>query len=346
MFSRSALTDSDDGLAINEKHWSNSLTSHDKVAIIRIEGMLIDEAMGFTKKQIETAIKDSDVKAVVVRINSPGGTITASDDIHKMLTHLRDGTSPRFSSQSKAKPLVVSMGPIAASGGYFIAMPAQYIFAERTTVTGSIGVYASFINVHKFAEEHGVHMELVKAGAVKGAGSMFKELRPEERQMWQDMVDNAYSQFLSIVEAGRPQLKGKLTQDITRVDAKGNKLPDEIAPRDSNGNIIKDAKPIPYKRQLADGGIYTAQEAKHYGLVDEIGFLEDATKKAATLANLSSDYQVVIYERPLTWLSLFGGGMKQPQPDFAKLAQAASPRIWYLAPQSEAAGILAAIGKE
>jgi protease IV len=342
-FSRPGLGISDDGLVINEKHWSGSLTARDKVAVIHIEGILLDQAMGYTEKQIEKAAKDPDVKAVVVRINSPGGTITASDDIYKRLTGLRDGKSAQF--DSPPKPLVASMGPMAASGGYYIAMPAKPIFAERTTVTGSIGVYASFINVHELAEKNGVHMELVKAGDVKGAGSMFKELKPEERQMWQDMVDNAYSQFISVVEIGRPHLKGQLTKDLERVGPQGEKLRDEILPRDKDGNIIKDAKPIPYKRKLADGGIFTVQEAQHYKLIDEIGFLEDATKKAAALANLS-DYQVITYERPVTLLSLFGGGMTQRRPDFAKFAAASGPRIWYLGPNSEFAGMLAIMGNE
>ena len=212
MFASAMMSGGDDGLVIKEKHWSGNPGAHDKVAIIRIEGVLLDEAMGYTEKQIEKAAKDSDVKAIVVRINSPGGTITSSDDIHKRLTELRDGTSPRISGPKTAKPVVASFGPTAASGGYYIAMPAKHIFAERTTITGSIGVYASFINIHKLAEDHGVKMELVKAGDVKGAGSMFRDLKPEERQMWQDMVDNAYSQFITVVEDGRSQLKGKLTK--------------------------------------------------------------------------------------------------------------------------------------
>ncbi len=160
---------------------------------------------------------------------------------------------------------------------------------------------------------------------------MFKEMKPEERQMWQDMVDNAYGQFRSVVEEGRPALKGKLTRNIELVDSNGNKLSGEIPARDSNGDIIKDAKPFTYTRQLADGGIFTAQEAKHYGLIDEIGFLKDATKKAATMANLS-DYEVVTYPRQFSFLDLFSGGMKQTQPDFAKIALASGPRVWYLAP--------------
>jgi protease-4 len=336
-------SDNDEGPVINEKHYSGNSSAHDKVAVIRIEGPLVDEMMGYTHRQIDKAAKDPDVKAVVVRINSPGGTITASDEIHRRLTELRDGNSPRYSSNPK--PLVVSMGPIAASGGYYIAMPGKHIFAEKTTITGSIGVYASFLNVHELTDKYGIKMEMVKAGNIKGAGSPFQKLKPEDRQMWQEMVDNAYSQFISIVEAGRPHLKGKLTKELDRVDQAGNKLPKEIPDRDEKGEPIP-GKSVPYHRKLADGGIYVAWEAKQYQLVDDIGYLDDATKKSATLANLS-DYRVIVYERPVSLLSLLGGGIKQPTPrEFARAAEAAGPKIWYLAPNSEFAGMLAIMGKE
>ena len=344
MFSGGSMSGSDDSLVLNEKHWSGAKSARDKVAVIRVEGIILDEAMGYTHKQIEKAATDTSVKAIVVRINSPGGTVTGSDDIHKRLTELRDGNSPRYGTGGTAKPMVASMGALAASGGYYIAMPAKHIYAERTTMTGSIGVYAAFINVHKLAEDNGVKMEIIKAGDVKAAGSMFRELKPQERQMWQDSVDNSYAQFISIVEDGRPALKGMLTKDLERVDPQGKRLPDEVPARDKDGNIDLTAKAIPYKRKLADGGIFTAHEAKHYQLVDDIGFLEDATKKAATMANLT-DYEVIVYERPISLLSLFGGGMNQTQPDFAKFASAAGPRIWFLAPHAEFAGMLAIMGK-
>lgn len=298
--------------------------------------------MGYTHKQIDKAAKDPDVKAVVVRINSPGGTITASDEIHRRLSELRDGNSPRYSSS--AKPLIISMGPMAASGGYYIAMPGKYIFAEKTTITGSIGVYAEFLNVAELGEKYGVKMEMIKDGDVKGAGSPFHKMKPEDRQMWQDMVDTAYSQFINIVETGRPALKGKLTKDLERVDRDGNKLNSEITARDDRGDEIP-GKKIPYHRKLADGGIFVAWEAKHYGLIDEIGYLDDAAKKAATLANLS-DYKVVVYDRPITLLSLLGGGIKQPNPaDFSRAAFAASPRVWYMVPNAELSGLLAIMSK-
>jgi len=342
--SRMSGTDIDDARII-EKHWSGPKSgTSNKIAIIKVEGVLIDKMMNSTLKAIDKAAQDDNVKAVVVRINSPGGTVTASDEIYKHLIELRDGSSPRFTSP--AKPVVASMGAIAASGGYYVAMPAKHIYAERTTITGSIGVYVSMINVQKLANEHGVKMELVKAGDVKAAGSMFQELKPQERQMWQDMVDDSYKQFLSIVENGRPNLKGELTKDLVRVDGDGKKLPDEIPVYDEHGDAVP-GKKVPYKRKLADGGIFTALVAKQYKLIDDVGFLEDAVKKAATMAGLTQgDYETVVYETPLSLLSLLAGGADQSsRSEFLRLASAAGPRVWYLAPNSEFAGILAEMGK-
>lgn len=323
----------DDTAMVREKHWSGDRSASDKVAIVPVKGVLMDEMINPTLRAIDKATKDPNVKAVVVRIDSPGGTITASDAIHKRLLELRQGNSPRF--ESSPKHLVVSMGAMAASGGYYIAMPAEFIFAERTTITGSIGVYASLLNVHKLAEDNGVKMVLIKAGDVKGSGSMFHEMSPQERQVWQDMVDNAYTQFLSIVEAGRPHLKGMLTQKLDRVDFDGRSLPNEAPVYDDKGNIIP-GKTIPYDRKLADGGIFTAQAAKHYKLIDEIGYLEDAVKKAAGLAGLAK-YRAVMYEPQMTLFELLGGGLRaQPSPsEFLRIAAAAGPRVWYLAPNSE-----------
>jgi protease-4 len=339
---------SDEGPYLLEKFHAGDSSADDKVAVVQIDGVLMDEMMTYANRQIDKAAKDSAVKAVVVRINSPGGTITASDDVHKRLSELRDGTSPKVTNGVK-KPLVVSMGAMAASGGYYIAMPGHdHIFAERTTITGSIGVYVSLPNVHELANKNGVHVNLIRAGDVKAAGSMFHDLLPPERQQWQDMVDDSYSQFLKIVEDGRPQLKGQLTKELTgRTDANGNPRPETAIPRDDKGNPIPDAKPVPYKRKLADGGIFTAQEAQHVKLIDSIGYLEDAATEAAKLANLTK-YKVVTYERPVTLFGLLSGGSaKAPAPpDWSKISAAAGPRLWYLAPNAELSGILAAMGKD
>src|SRR5262245_30678034 len=150
----------------------------DKIAVIRVQGVLLEGFISYPLKQIEKAMKDDHVKAVVVRIDSPGGTISASEDLHKHLIRLRDGKSPRI-PEARPKKLVASMGSIAASGGYYIAMPAEQVFAERTTITGSIGVYAALPNVSELAGKAGFHMELIRAGAIKASGSPFHALTPQ-----------------------------------------------------------------------------------------------------------------------------------------------------------------------
>jgi protease-4 len=289
-----------------------------------------------------------------VRIESPGGTITASEDLHRRLVQLRDGTTPKFQATGTTKkPLVVSMGAMAASGGYYIAMPAvrdpqtpsaKKLFAERTTITGSIGVYASFPNIAKFAKDHGIEMDMIKAGDVKGSGSMFHEMTPQERQPWEDMVEHAYRLFLDVVEEGRPALKGKLTEELF--------APKPIPLHDAKGNVVlgEDGKPktTTYTRKRADGGIFTADEALNYDLIDQIGTLEDAIAEAATEAGLTK-YRAVVYERPVTLLGLLGAsarGRSANPLDLGKLAGALGPRVWYLTPQSELAAVLQALGKD
>jgi protease-4 len=140
-------------------------------------------------------------------IDSPGGTISASEEIHRLLTQVRDGKMRKF-PDSKPKKIIVSMGAIAASGGYYIAMPGEKIFAEKTCITGSIGVYASFPNVSKFINEHGDQVRISEGRGHQGERfSPFHEMSPQEREPWQEMVDNAYDQFLGTVEEGRASVK-------------------------------------------------------------------------------------------------------------------------------------------
>jgi ClpP class serine protease len=147
------------------------------------------------------------------------------------------------------------------------------------------------------------------------------------------MVDHAYLEFLQVVEQGRPSLKGKLQDDI---------LIDEVV-KIREGEARE--KKVKYTRYRADGGIWVADEAMKYGLIDQIGYLEDAIKVAKQAAGLSDDYRAVNYERPPSFLGAWLGIKTEPpsmQLDVSKLADAATPRLWYLAPQSDLAGILAA----
>jgi protease-4 len=287
----------------------------------------------FAQKQIERAAHDNTVKAVVVRINSPGGSITASDDLHHRLTELRDGNPTK---KTNAKPLVVSMASLAASGGYYIAMPAKTLLAERTTITGSIGVYAALPDATELSKKIGFTMNVIRAGDVKDSGDPFREMTPHERELWQYMVDRSYLQFLKVVEEGRPPLKGKFQEDL---------VIDEVLPV-REGKLRE--KPAKFTRYRADGGIFTAEEAKKYGLIDQIGYLEDAIQVAKQAAALGDDYKVVLYEKIPTFLGTLLG-VKAPTPAFSfdpgQFSSAATPRLWYLAPQAEWAGLVSAAGE-
>jgi protease-4 len=344
---------------LNERYYSGDKFASDKIAIIRVDGVILEAFNGYAEKQIESAAMDKNVKAIVLRIDSPGGSVTGSDDLYHRLRQLRDG-NPR--KKTPPKPIIVSMGGLAASGGYYIAMPSRKLIAEPTTTTGSIGVYISFINVAKLANDHGVKMELIKAGAVKDSGSPFKEMTPQEREVWQDSVNQTYDRFLTIVVKGRnPDLdKEDLTApERTKLEQEKKKLLDLIPEEEKKLTVEESKTPggppekhtVTYTRYRADGGIFTSEKAKKYGLIDEIGYLEDAIDAARKAAGLSEHFQAITYDRPV---SLLGGllGVQSPrqvpgaQLDPARLADGASPRLWYLAPQSEASGILSAVGRE
>lgn len=312
-------------------HAGNHLAS-DKVAVVKIEGTIMDGLLNYAHHEIDQAAQDNNVKAVVVRVDSPGGSITASDDLLRRLEQMRDGTTPKH--PGTPKPLIVSMGGVCASGGYFISMAAAQnpadltqprIFAERTCITGSIGVYASLPNAKQMADKIGVKMELIKAGDIKGSGSPFHEMTPQERQPWQDMVENAYKQFIDVVETGRPVLKGKLTKDLFE--------PREVAKYDDKGAIV-DKSGGKYTRKLADGGIFTAKEAKEHKLIDDIGTLDDAIAEAVKQAGLR-DWRAISYEKPVNLISLLTGSQASVQTQSLLPRADFTPRLWYLLPAAE-----------
>jgi protease-4 len=321
-----------------EKHYSGKSSADDKVAIITLDGVLLEGLLAYPHKQIEQAADDSHVKAIVVRINSPGGSITASDDLYRQLIELRDGNPKK---DHGPRPLIVSMGSMAASGGYYIAMPGQTVFAERTTLTGSIGVYTSFPNVKELGNKYGVTLTTIKQGEIKDSGSPFAEMTKHERQVWQDMVDDAYQRFVQVVETGRPMLAGgKLLEPLT------------ITPIQAGPAFLRDKTDKshePYRRYLADGGVWTADNALKYKLVDKIGTLNDAVQAAHDAAGLSADYQAIKYERPSTLADLMGFGVQSPAPpsgsvlDPGRLEAGFAPRLWYLTPGAELSGLFAAM---
>jgi protease-4 len=301
----------------------------DKVAVVTLSGVLLDGDDSL-EKQLAAVRADDSVKAVVLRIDSPGGTISASDTIHKELLRLRDGAHPRHPGRAPV-PLVASLGPIAASGGYYAAMAGEKVFAEPTTLTGSIGVFAALPNAKGLGDKLGLRLDLIKAGGIKASGSPFHDLSPAERQPWQDLVNDAYNRFLGVVATGRPGLTAEQLRNqevsrkaVTLFDDKGN------------SRVGPDGKPLTeeVRRVRADGGTFTATQAKEYGLIDEIGELDDAASEAAKRAGLAG-YRVVRFEVPRLFKAWPLAQGESSAALTRRLPQALVPRLWYLAPGAD-----------
>src|SRR5262249_11706326 len=187
----------------------------------------------------------------------------------------------------------------------------------------------------------GVDMTIIKRGAVKASGNPFRKLSDEEYEVWNEMVGHSYDQFLAVVREGRgDRLKKDLTENV--IDEERAVTFDRKDPKTQEAT--KETKKIHYTRQLADGGVWTADQALKFGLSDKVGYLDDAIKEAHDQAGLGDDWKAITYERPSLLMQLLtaGRGEGSAAPDPGRLADAATPRLWYLAPQSELAGVLKA----
>jgi protease IV len=209
---------------------------------------------------IEEASADPDVKAIVLRVNSPGGSVVPTDEIFHALSGCR-------------KPIVVSMGETAASGGYYISMAAKYVVANPTTLTGSIGVISEFPEASGLMDTLGITVTTVKSGRVKDMGSLYRPLTGEEQALWQQVIDETYARFVQIV-------------------AKGRNMKEESV------------------RALADGRVFTGQQALEAGLVDALGYEEDAIQKAAELGGIQGTPRVIRYTAPTSLASLLSGSLR------------------------------------
>jgi protease-4 len=234
----------------------------DKVAIIDVDGLIVNARTGglfgdgenplsLFREKLEKAADDKHVKAVVLRINSPGGAVTASDIMYRDVLKFREATH---------KPVVVCMMDVAASGGFYLAMAGDVIFAHPTTVTGSIGVIMSLYDASGLFAKIGLASNPIKSGPNKDIGNPGRPMTPEERAILQHMIDQFYGEFVKVVATRRPHL--------------------------SEARV----------RELADGRVYTGIEAQQFGLVDRIGYLEDAIATAMQLACLK-DAKIVAYDR-------------------------------------------------
>ena len=232
-----------------------TVTIPDRVAVINIEGTIVcgadskenlfQQANGITSgtimKQIREAAADDSVKALVLRIDSGGGSATAAEEVGRELL--------RFKEQTK-KPIVATMGNTGASAAYWIAACASdKIYANATTLTGSIGVYMPYMNTEELFKKIGITSDKIKSGPYKDILTNDRPMTPEEKEILQNIVDEIYDQFVYTVSAGRRMETSKV-------------------------------------RAIADGRIYTGRQAKNIGLVDELGDYYDALAAAGTLAKI------------------------------------------------------------
>ncbi len=284
-----------------ERFHSLSRTAMNKLAIIDVSGAIMEGEDSFAKRQIDRVKADSSVVGVIVRINSPGGTVTGSDYIYH---HLRQLQTARSKNGEKF-PVVVSMGSICASGGYYVAMAVgdqqNVIFAEPTTWTGSIGVIIPHYDLTGTLSKLGAADDSIVSAPLKQMGSPTKPMTPEERKVLQTLVDESFKGFKEIVTNGRPKFKN----DQAALDA------------------------------ATTGQIFTAQQALDRGLVDKIGFIEEAIARTAELAGYSTDnLRCVRYEQPPSLMQMLAGANASLRPstqlDVRALIDLTTPRAYYL----------------
>lgn len=226
----------------------------EKVALIRIEGMITDSKN--TIDEIKEYVKDPSIKAIVLRIDSPGGAVAPAQEIYEEIR-----------KAVKKKKVVVSMGSVAASGGYYIASPATKIVANPGTLTGSIGVIMEVPNIEGLMNKLGIKTEVVKSGRHKDIASLFRGIKKEEREILQNVLDNVHEQFIKAVADGRKMLY----DDVKRI---------------------------------ADGRIFTGEQALKAGLIDELGNLEDALQTAAKLTGIKGEPVVISKKERFSLINL------------------------------------------
>lgn len=229
------------------------LASQEKVAIVRVEGPILDSLE--TVNELKTFAEDPTVRAIVIRIDSPGGGVAPSQEIYNAVRRVR---------KENNKTVVASMGTVAASGGYYIAVATDRILANPGTLTGSIGVIMQMANFQELLEKIGVKNIVVKTGKFKDIGSPFRPMQDEDRRLLQSVMDDVHRQFIEAVAEGR-------SLDSSEVE------------------------------QLADGRVFTGRQAKSILLVDEIGDLQDAIRLAGELGGIIGDPRVVEPTKPFSF---------------------------------------------
>ncbi|MCB1187341.1 signal peptide peptidase SppA [bacterium] len=264
---------------------TSSGPSGERITLINVEGAISGSAAAaspfgesgassvYIAEQLHQAARSNDIKGVLLRVNSPGGSAAASDEIYQGVMAVRNA----------GKPVVVSMGDVAASGGYYISAAADKIYANGATLTGSIGVIFSLMNWEELADKWGVDDVTLHAGEYKDIGSPWRQMTDKEKEMMQELLDDVHEEFMQAVIAGRSNAPNPMTEEQVRA--------------------------------AATGMIYTGTKAKELGLVDEIGGLEEAKAEVRRMANVGQDFPVEPEAAPSLLEELLGVSMQGQAPN-------------------------------
>ena len=287
-------------------HQENMSRGTDRILLVPIAGPILAEGADLplsspeegpltrATRDLRRGAQDPRVVAAILRINSPGGGVTASDALRREVEAFR----------KTGRPVVVYAEELNASGGYYVSTAADWIVSNPTTVTGSIGVISMYFNVEGLLSKVGVAETTFKSGPHKDMTGLFRKMDPEECGIFQGIVDELYGRFVDMVSAGRPRLKR-----------------DQV-------------------KSLADGRVYTAAQALENGLVDQVGYLEDAAEAARRLAKVGEEVRLISYERLHEGLVLeilnVKGGVPPPRAGLEmsvgvhNLLGARTPHFYYL----------------
>ncbi|MEK3890388.1 signal peptide peptidase SppA [Bacillus sp. FSL K6-3431] len=274
-----------------------------KIAVLEVDGVIQDTgetpsifSSGYMHREFMEKLNhvkdDKSVKAIMIYVNSPGGGTNESAEIHKKLVDIKKETK---------KPIYISMGAMAASGGYYISAPADKIYASPETLTGSLGVIMQGVNFSELADKYGVDFMTIKSGPYKDIMSSYREMTKEEKVILESMLANSYDEFVRIIAEGRGMSEAKV-------------------------------------RELADGRIYDGRQAKEVGLIDDFGYREDVIAQLKKDYKPLKDAAVVSYSSSASGLgSLFGvaaqkiGGKEAEMSGILKLlSHPNAPRLMYL----------------
>ena len=229
----------------------------DRIALVKIEGVILDSSD--TIEELRRYNNSSGIKAIILRIDSPGGGVVPSQEIYEEVKKIRE---------EGQKKVVVSMGTVAASGGYYIASASNRIVANSGTLTGSIGVIMELANVEGLFKKICVESVVIKSGRNKDIGSPFRKMQPEERAILQRLMDDVHDQFIQAVAKGRGLEENQV-------------------------------------REMADGSVFTGRQAKELGLVDDIGDLQDTIRLTADLVGIKGEPRIVESRKRGSLLDLF-----------------------------------------